>query len=51
MKTLAILAFSVLLAPALLLVSLSARRESWPWLSVAAAVLAVAAGGIRYLLD
>lgn len=51
MKTAALLMLSAILAPALLLASLSARRESWPWVTVAAAVLAVAVGGIQYLLD
>lgn len=51
MKTLTLLALSAILAPALLLASMSARRESWPWVTVAVAVLAVAVGGIQYLLD
>lgn len=50
MKTLTLLALSLIIAPALLLASHASHRECWRRLSIAAAVLLGAAGGIRYLI-
>ena len=50
MKTAALLILASLLSPAALFVMLGARRESWPILTLAGAVLAGAVAGIHFLL-
>lgn len=50
MKTAALLALSLLLMPALLVLSIGAERETWRTVTLGAALLAFALGSIRYLL-
>ena len=49
MKTLTLIAASLVLAPALFLAARGARLEAWPIVTAAAGVLAAAYVGVYYL--
>jgi len=51
MNTLALILLTVLIAPALALSSHGAQRESWRAVTAGALLLALALGGIPYLLS
>lgn len=50
MKSLALITLSLILAPALAVLSRGAARESWGLIALAGAMLALVVAGIRYLL-